>query len=606
MKRDLMIDAITCIDDSYLEQYVRYEAQMLRKKRVGFKALLISAACLVLVLALLLCSLPLTYIVFREPINNTVSEVVDHIMFPQSGDEDGNRSEALWVHWPLTDTLFDVLGAGGEHSIIEAMKQGSGGLVGDLSADLGTFLDRMYQYYLENDLSDETFGEIIQGTETERVEDIIPPDVTITDEIISIHGVYLHLHFNEQTESLEYWIHGMNGTWGEIYIPGEYKGIPVTTINEGAFKGHKQLKTVRMSDSITTIGNSAFEKCTSLESVEFPAELQSIGERAFAGCHALNSVEISSDKLQEIGKQAFENCSALQRLSIPDGPVSIGESAFAYCSALEEIEMAQVTSIGDGAFKGNESITKVDLPDTIRKIGDEAFMGCISLEKADLAYVREIGEKAFYQCTSLSNVSIVNVTSIGDEAFAKCNSIASVKLGENIEHIGEGVFLQCENLMRADLGGLLAIPSNMFDGCASLKHVSVNENLTEIGAFAFRKCHVLYEIDGLVKIQKIGASAFRESGIGCDIVFEQPIEVLPSHVFYNCEWLTSVTLPTSLNRIESNALVPGTSLWRVDYQGTVEEWLKIDIAQGAIRKGIAIYCTDGMVYTETGSIEMYE
>ncbi|MBR7099297.1 MAG: hypothetical protein IKC59_07780, partial [Clostridia bacterium] len=121
MKRDLMIDAITCIDDSYLEQYARYETQMLRKKRVGFKALLISAACLVLVLALLLCSLPLTYIVFREPINHTVSEVVDRVIFPQRGDEDGNRSEALWVHWPLTDALFDVLGAGGENSIIEAM-----------------------------------------------------------------------------------------------------------------------------------------------------------------------------------------------------------------------------------------------------------------------------------------------------------------------------------------------------------------------------------------------------------------------------------------------------------------------------------------------------
>ena len=584
MKRDLMIDAITCIDDSYLEQYARYEAQMLRKKRVGFKALLISAACLVLVFALLLCSLPLTYIVFREPINNTMSEVVDHVMFPQSGDEDGNRSEALWVHWPLTDTLFDVLGAGGENSIIEAMKQGSGGLVGDLSADLGTFLDRMYQYYLKNDLSDETIGEIMQGTETERVEDTIPPDVTIPEgipEITSIHGVMLYLHFNEQTESFEYWIHAMNGTWGEIYIPGEYKGIPVTIINEGAFKGHKQLKTVRMSDNITTIGNSAFEKCTSLESVEFPAELQSIGERAFAGCHALNSVEISSDKLQEIGKQAFENCSALQRLSIPDGPVSIGDYAFAYCSALEEIEMAQVTSIGDGAFKKCVQLKKIELPRSLAEIGQDSFATCESLRTvafSDDGALTTIGPSAFANCFALKSIEIPEgVKIIGNSAFYYCTSLEKVVLPGTVEVIDAGAFFECSKLQSVIMEDgdpencELTICMQAFMGCKSLSEIRLPNTLRSIETEAF------YSIWGIT-----------------ELTLPENLENIHEMAIYYCINLETITITNPNTVYAKNAIFSCPKLQTIIYCDTQENWFKVS-SGFSLASGTWVQCTDGTV-----------
>ncbi|MBQ7379204.1 MAG: leucine-rich repeat protein [Clostridia bacterium] len=293
-----------------------------------------------------------------------------------------------------------------------------------------------------------------------------------------------------------------------------------------------------------------------------------------------NSVAVTS-----IDANAFAKQSALRSVTIPDSVTAIGAFAFADCSALESIV----------------------LPLNLSEIPESMCQGCSSLKKIDLDGITVIGKKAFYGCSAMRNLTIAqSVISIGDEAFASCTGMTSVKFTNNIEDMGSDIFNGCTELLKADLGALVHIAESMFDGCNSLNDVKVCENMTEIGATAFRKCSNLDEIEGLTVITKIGASAFRESGIDCDIVFGQPIEVLPSHVFYGCEWLTSVTIPTSVKSIESNALIPGTLLWKVDYEGTVEEWLEIDVAPGAIRKGIAIYCTDGMVLTENNSIQMYE
>ncbi len=286
-----------------------------------------------------------------------------------------------------------------------------------------------------------------------------------------------------------------------------------------------------------------------------------------------------------IDANAFAQQSALISVAVPDSVTKIGAFAFSECTALE----------------------KITLPSAITEIPESMCHGCTSLKKVELDGIAVIGKRAFYGCSTIRNVTIAQtVTSIGDEAFATCTDMRSVKFTNNVEDVGSGIFEGCTELIKAELGALERVAESMFDGCTSLNSVIVCESMTEIRAAAFRKCSNLDKIEGLTVITKLGASAFRESGIGCDIVLGQPIEVLPSHAFYGCEWLTSVTIPTSIKSIESNALVPGTSLWRVNYEGTVAEWLEIDVASGAIRKGIAIYCTDGMVMTENNRIEMYE
>ena len=56
---------------------------------------------------------------------------------------------------------------------------------------------------------------------------------------------------------------------GEVVIPDTYKGLPVSVIEDFAFKDCKNITHVKIPDSITSIGEGAFLNCSGLTSVDF-------------------------------------------------------------------------------------------------------------------------------------------------------------------------------------------------------------------------------------------------------------------------------------------------------------------------------------------------
>lgn len=183
---------------------------------------------------------------------------------------------------------------------------------------------------------------------------------------------------------------------GDLVIPGELDGYPVTGI-----------------------GYMAFEMCVGLTSVVIP------------------------DSVKSIGIAAFDYCEALTRVTIPDGVTVIGDSAFYYCTALTDVTIpASVTSIGDGAFMGCFSLTGVTIPDNVTSIGDEVFADCSSLAGIAIPNrVTSIGFGAFSGCTSLNSVTIPDsVTSIGSMAFAMCGGLTSATVPAGVTDIGDCAF----------------------------------------------------------------------------------------------------------------------------------------------------------------------
>lgn len=92
----------------------------------------------------------------------------------------------------------------------------------------------------------------------------------------------------------------------------------VTSIEENAFKGCKQLVGVMLPHGLVTIGDGAFSNCRALVKVQIPASVRRIGRKAFSGCLLLSSIGLP-ERLESIGEEAFDNCKSIAVItSLPE------------------------------------------------------------------------------------------------------------------------------------------------------------------------------------------------------------------------------------------------------------------------------------------------
>ncbi|MDD3470126.1 MAG: leucine-rich repeat domain-containing protein [Thermoguttaceae bacterium] len=91
---------------------------------------------------------------------------------------------------------------------------------------------------------------------------------------------------------------------GNIVIPSEVDGLPVTSIGNEAFSGCSGLTSVTIPDGVTSIGDGAFFCCSGLTSVTIPNSVTSIGGCAFSDCPNLT---IRTPKNSAAEKYAKEN-----------------------------------------------------------------------------------------------------------------------------------------------------------------------------------------------------------------------------------------------------------------------------------------------------------
>ena len=150
-------------------------------------------------------------------------------------------------------------------------------------------------------------------------------------------------------------------------------GYRVTSIGDGAFANHNELKTVTLPNSIISIGDYAFTYCTQLTTVNFGNSVDSIGIGAFASCKKLKTVTLP-DSIKSIGNSAFYDCSQLTTVDLGNLVESIGASAFAGCTQLTTVNLgSSVDSIGDSAFAFCTSMKELTIPSSVRTIGEKAF-----------------------------------------------------------------------------------------------------------------------------------------------------------------------------------------------------------------------------------------
>jgi len=173
---------------------------------------------------------------------------------------------------------------------------------------------------------------------------------------------------------------------GDVRVPSEIGGRPVTGISASAFSGNFGLMSVAIPASVREIEEGAFAWCDVGLSVDagngfFRVEqgaLLTIDGKILLYWPPDRRIGIP-DGVCRIGFAAFagNRSSRGMSISIPSSVVSIGANAFA-CVGLLEVDFGEgLAAIEDGAFACNDFNACV-LPGSLQNIGDYAF-SCTNL-----------------------------------------------------------------------------------------------------------------------------------------------------------------------------------------------------------------------------------
>lgn len=209
--------------------------------------------------------------------------------------------------------------------------------------------------------------------------------------------------------------------------------------------------------------------------------------------------------------------------------------------------------------------------------------GTIGLFKFDTRDLTESGEAIIVDyCTSIEN-----------EAFAGCPHIKKIVLPRRVIKIGKDAFRNCENLETIVIPTQLnLIEDNAFNGCKNLVNISTPQGCVEIGKDAFFNTPV--ENEFIQRVDENRKALNRMSGVCSPIYswvvngelvkfderdldelgeFKIPhgVKVIGSYVFSECRKITSVVLPTSLDKIKSFAFYLCRNLQNVEMPNTVTE-----------------------------------
>lgn len=385
-------------------------------------------------------------------------------------------------------------------------------------------------------------------------------------------------------------------------------------VYDNAFSYCSSLTQVNLPETLTSIGENAFYNCSSLSQIELPSSLTNIAQSVFSSCSALESIVIPSS-VTSIGSGAFSYCYGIKEINLPSaygdsfsnlfgysmpselkkitfGSTTVPSNYFSGWSNVEEIVLENTTEIGSYAFNSCSSLKSITLPSTLTTINDWAFSYCSSLSSVVLpSSLSVIRAYAFYNCPSLMSIVLPSsLTSIESEAFANCNNLyeiynlSSLPLVKGSWEYGQ-VALKAKIIHTSlDEDPLSVIKTQedidiirIGDEYLAVKYRGSNTELT-LGELHYDGVNVSdYSIekgflnDSSVSSLTVGTQAqlTAESFANCynltyvDLKDSMAFEI-PDSCFNSCSSLTTVLLPTYMNRIGSYAFSSCTSLQSID------------------------------------------
>lgn len=398
---------------------------------------------------------------------------------------------------------------------------------------------------------------------------------------------------------------------GEVTVPAEIDGYPVTQIGSYAFSGCPNITGVHLPSSVVKIENGAFSGCTSLVSVTIPDSVTTMGEDVFKDCTSLKSFTLSRS-LTEIPLGTFSGCSSLETIIIPDHIQSVGISAFSSCSSAKEIYIPKsVTEIAYGAFSNCSSVEKITIPFVGESLAENSYRFFATVFGGNNQYSvpqslkevvilsGDIPKGAFEQCAYIEKIYISDsVSNIHEQAFYRCPSIKEIVVDKNnsvyhsdgnclIESKTKRLILGCQSSIIPGDGTVTTIGGYAFGQCSNLKKIVVPNSVQKIECHAFYGCSSLEEIS----IPFVGEKAGNTSNTHFGYIFgagsvesHNPVFIPESlkkvtitgdcsiglDAFSFCRHIVSLTVTSNVKQVREFAFLNCSALQSVRFEGTLE------------------------------------
>ena len=258
----------------------------------------------------------------------------------------------------------------------------------------------------------------------------------------------------------------------------------------------------------------------------------------------------------------------------------------------------------------SENVEEVKIPSTYKKLP-----------------VTSIAEKAFFECSNLINVVIPeSIKSIGNYAFGSCSNLYGMVLPDGFESIGDYAFSNCSNMKAIRIPeSIKYVGTNAFEGCVSLKYniegafkyLGSNEYphlvLVETVSEFYRDYTIYYDTKVICLSSYIMGNKLYYEGtiedwlnINYTGIIEMPfyyvkqfyvknnnnkyydistieaIEIpntmtkISKYQLLKFQNLTNLTIHNNVTSIDSDAFRGCVRLENVYYNGTIEDWCKIE------------------------------
>ena len=78
-----------------------------------------------------------------------------------------------------------------------------------------------------------------------------------------------------------YMVQAYRGDDSCVVVSSSYYGANVSVLMDDIFKGHQEIREVRLPDTLTDIGGFVFDGCTGLKKITLPKSLKTFWQYAF-------------------------------------------------------------------------------------------------------------------------------------------------------------------------------------------------------------------------------------------------------------------------------------------------------------------------------------